>query len=84
MPGALPPLNIVYADVQGISAGWRRAARPVRRNWDGLMPVPGDGRYEWSGFQGNDVLPSQFNPPAGIFWDGERNEPAFTATQRAE
>jgi penicillin amidase len=62
-----PPLNLVYADIQG-NIGWAAAGRtPVRRNWDGLMPVPGDGRYEWQGFQGNDVLPSIYNPAAGFF-----------------
>jgi penicillin amidase len=23
---------------------------PKRPNWDGALPVPGDGRYEWTGF----------------------------------
>jgi penicillin amidase len=34
--------------------------------------VPGDGRYEWAGFQANDVLPSRFNPAEGYF--GTANE----------
>ena len=29
----------------------RRACTPIRPNWDGLMPVPGDGRYEWAGLR---------------------------------
>jgi penicillin amidase len=67
-----PPLNIVYADVSG-NIGWIAAGRaPIRKNWDGLLPVPGDGRYEWSGFQGKDVLPSLFNPAQGFF--GTANE----------
>jgi penicillin G amidase len=67
-----PPLNIVYADVSG-NIGWIAAGRaPIRKNWDGLLPVPGDGRYEWSGFQGKDVLPSLFNPAEGFF--GTANE----------
>ncbi|HEY2678843.1 MAG TPA: penicillin acylase family protein [Steroidobacteraceae bacterium] len=62
-----PPLNLVYADIQG-NIGWAASGRaPVRRNWDGLMPVPGDGRYEWAGFHGMDVLPSSFNPVQGFF-----------------
>ena len=62
-----PPLNLVYADVAG-NIGWAASGRaPVRKNWDGLMPVPGDGRYEWAGFHGKDVLPSSFNPPEGFF-----------------
>jgi len=72
-----PPLNIVYADIQG-NIGWAASGRvPKRRNWDGLMPVPGDGRYEWDGFQGKDVLPSVFNPAEGYFATAnEMNLPA--------
>jgi penicillin G amidase len=67
-----PPLNIVYADVQG-NIGWAASGRvPRRKNWDGLMPVPGDGRYEWAGFYGKDVLPSLLNPAQGYF--GTANE----------
>ncbi|HEY2780784.1 MAG TPA: penicillin acylase family protein [Steroidobacteraceae bacterium] len=62
-----PPLNLVYADIQG-NIGWTAAGRvPIRKNWDGLLPVPGDGRYEWAGFYGKDVLPSRFNPAEGYF-----------------
>jgi penicillin amidase len=72
-----PPLNLVYADTMG-NIGWAAAGRtPVRRNWDGLLPVPGDGRYEWQGFQGNDVLPSIYNPADGFFATAnEMNLPA--------
>jgi len=89
-----PPLNIVYADVQG-NIGWAASGRaPVRKNWDGLMPVPGDGRYEWTGFQGKDVLPSRLNPAEGYFgtanemnlpagYPNERNKIAFEWTDRS-
>jgi penicillin amidase len=89
-----PPLNLVYADTQG-NIGWAAAGRtPVRRNWDGLMPVPGDGRYEWQGFRGNDVLPSNYNPVEGFFatanemnlpigYPNERNRIAFEWTDRS-
>jgi penicillin amidase len=67
-----PPLNYLYADVRG-NIGWAPSAlAPVRPNWDGLMPVPGDGRYEWTGFRTADVFPRRFNPPAG--WFGTSNE----------
>jgi penicillin amidase len=66
----------------------------VRKNWDGLMPVPGDGRYEWSGFHGQDVLPSLLNPAEGFFgtanemdlpsgYPNERNRIAFEWTDRS-
>jgi penicillin amidase len=62
-----PPLNLVYADVEG-NVGWAASGKtPVRKNWDGLMPVPGDGRYEWDGFFKKDLLPSSFNPAEGFF-----------------
>jgi penicillin amidase len=60
-----PGLNYVYADVKG-NIGWVVGGlAPVRPNWDGLMPVPGDGRYEWAGFWRGDQLPSVHNPPEG-------------------
>lgn len=62
-----PPLNLVYADTKG-DIGWSAAGRtPVRPNWDGLMPVPGDGRYEWKGFLADGDLPASRNPKAGFF-----------------
>lgn len=62
-----PPLNLVYADTKG-DIGWSAAGRtPVRPNWDGLLPVPGDGRYEWQGFLPDGGLPVSRNPEAGYF-----------------
>jgi penicillin G amidase len=79
-----PPLNLVYADTTG-NIGWAAAGRtPVRPNWDGLMPVPGDGRYEWRGFQGNEVLPSIYNPADGFFATAnEMNLPAGYPNEHA-
>ena len=31
---------------------------PWRKNWTGLLPVPGNGAYEWAGFIPIDQLPS--------------------------
>jgi len=60
-----PPENQVYADVDG-NIGYKPAGLfPVRRNWDGILPVPGDGRYEWDGYHDMDVLPVEFNPERG-------------------
>jgi penicillin amidase len=50
---------------------------PIRPNWDGLLPVPGDGRYEWAGFWRGDQLPSILNPREGLFSTAnEMNLPA--------
>lgn len=57
-----PPENQVFADVDG-NIGYKPAGLvPKRKGWDGLLPVPGDGRYEWDGFYDMDVLPVEYNP----------------------
>jgi penicillin amidase len=62
-----PPLNLVYADTHG-DIGWLPSAyAPVRPNWDGLVPVPGDGRYEWKGLTRPDDFPGVKNPAQGWF-----------------
>jgi penicillin amidase len=62
-----PSENQIYADTQG-HIGWVAVGRTPRRpNWDGLLPVPGDGRYEWQGFLKPDDLPSAYDPPKGWF-----------------
>jgi penicillin amidase len=60
-----PSENMVYADVEG-NIGWVAAAlTPVRRGWDGLLPVPGaKGAYEWQGFLPFEELPQVHNPAA--------------------
>ncbi|WP_372784228.1 penicillin acylase family protein [Phenylobacterium sp.] len=61
-----PPLNLVFADTSG-DIGWSAAGlTPVRPNWDGLLPVPGDGRYEWAGMMPEGQLPALHNPPRGF------------------
>ena len=61
-----PTLNQVYADVKG-NIGWKATGlAPKRPNWDGLYPVPGDGRYEWAGIWRGDDLPMLINPAQGF------------------
>ena len=61
-----PSENQVYADVDG-NIGYKPVGRfPKRDNWDGLMPVPGDGTYEWDGYFDMDVLPEEYNPARGF------------------
>ena len=60
-----PSENMVWADRKG-NIGWQVAgAAPLRRGWNGLLPVPGDGRFEWKGFLPVLELPHSFNPPEG-------------------
>lgn len=72
-----PTVNQVYADTEG-NIGWVPSGlAPVRPNWDGLMPVPGDGRYEWAGFWPRDAMPSVYDPAQGYFTtSNEMNLPA--------
>ena len=68
-----PGENQVYADNTG-NIGWIPGGlTPVRPNWDGLLPVPGDGRYEWSGYRNGDELPWEFNPPRGYVVTANEN-----------
>lgn len=61
-----PSENQVYADTDG-NIGYKPAGLfPKRSGWDGLLPVPGDGRFEWQGFFDMDVLPVEFNPERGF------------------
>jgi penicillin amidase len=69
----VPGLNFVYADVDG-NIGWIAAARmPVRPRHDGLLPVPGDGGFEWDGYLPVGELPQSFNPKAGFLATANHN-----------
>lgn len=60
-----PSVNLVYADVAG-DFGWQAAGYvPNRTGWRGLVPVAGDGRFEWQGFRTARDLPRLDNPAAG-------------------
>ena len=61
----MPALNWIWADTSG-AIGWQSAGiAPIRKNWDGLLPVPGDGRFEWSGFLPIAQLPHETSPARG-------------------
>jgi len=63
----IPAENMVWADRKG-NIGYQAAGiQPLRRNWSGLLPVPGDGRYEWDGYLPITALPNALNPPQGFF-----------------
>ena len=61
----LPTENLVYADVDG-NIGWIAAGLMPKRHWSGLLPVPGTGGYEWTGYRSVDELPRAFNPESGF------------------
>ncbi len=62
----VPSENIVYADASGNVGEHSTGLAPIRKNWTGLLPVPGRGGFEWSGFVPNSDLPHSFNPAAGF------------------
>jgi len=70
----VPAENIVYADVDG-DIGWIPAGlMPIRKNWSGLLPVPGHtGKYEWEGFRTVDELPRIKNPSQGYVATANHN-----------
>jgi penicillin amidase len=60
-----PAVNMVYADTAG-DICWQAAAYvPKRTGWRGLMPVAGDGQYEWTGYMTAADLPCVVNPGHG-------------------
>lgn len=61
----VPSENIVYADRQGNIGEHSTGLAPVRKNWTGLLPVPENGSFEWSGFIPNSDLPHTYNPSSG-------------------
>lgn len=62
-----PGQNVVYADIDG-NIGYQATGRlPIRRAFDGDVPVDGSsGEYEWDGYTPFDQLPRSYNPPSGL------------------
>jgi penicillin amidase len=79
-----PSVNQLYADATGRIAWFMAGKAPVRPAHDGLLPVPGDGRYDWAGFHDPAALPRSLDPEAG--WLATANEmnlpPDFPAEER--
>ena len=55
----------MYADKDDNIAWVAAAATPIRVKHDGLLPVPGNGGYEWAGYRTVKDLPQDFNPKSG-------------------
>jgi penicillin G amidase len=62
----VPSENIVYADREGNIGEHSTGLAPLRKNWTGLLPVPEDGGFDWSGFVPNGELPHTYNPSSGF------------------
>lgn len=60
-----PSVNLIYSDDTG-DFGWQAAGFvPRRTGWRGLVPVSGDGQYEWQGYMTAHELPYLDNPACG-------------------
>lgn len=63
----IPGENMIWADKEG-NIGWQAVGiAPLRRNFSGMVPVPGDGRYEWDGYLPIIEKPNTTNPASGFF-----------------
>lgn len=61
----IPGENMVWAGRDG-TIGWQAVGiAPIRRGWSGLVPVPGDGRYEWDGYLPIPAKPHRVDPQEG-------------------
>ncbi len=70
----MPGQNVVYADVEGAVGYQASSLVPIRRNWTGLLPVPGwTGEYEWDGFYRLNDLPNTQNPELGFVATANHN-----------
>ena len=69
----IPGENMVWADRAG-NIGWQAVGiAPLRNNFSGMVPVPGDGRYEWDGYLEIKQLPHELNPTAGYIETSNSN-----------
>ncbi|CAI8424709.1 MAG: Penicillin acylase 2 [Flavobacterium sp. SCGC AAA160-P02] len=58
----IPGENMVWADKEG-NIGWQAVGiAPIRNNHSGLVPVMGDGNYEWNGYLPIMEKPNDYNP----------------------
>ncbi len=69
-----PAQNFVYADRAG-NIGYQASGRvPIRRGFDGNVPLDGSsGKFEWEGYIPYEQLPSLYNPPSGMIATANQN-----------
>ena len=79
----IPGENMIWAERPSAdktgTIGWQAVGlSPIRqssrgRNYTGLVPVPGDGRFEWGGYLPIQQLPNKINPPEGYVVTANNN-----------
>jgi penicillin G amidase len=67
----VPTHNLICGDTKGNIALQVTGLVPDRDGWNGRLPVPGDGRYEWKGFR--EDLPREYNPARGYIVTANNN-----------
>jgi penicillin amidase len=60
----VPTHNLICGDTAGNIALQVSGLTPDRNGWTGRLPVPGTGKYEWTGFRSD--LPREYNPERGF------------------
>ncbi|MEQ9378307.1 MAG: penicillin acylase family protein [Imperialibacter sp.] len=69
----IPGENMIWADRKG-NIGWQAVGiAPIRKNFSGMVPVPGDGRYEWDGYLPIKAKPHSYNPVEGYVITANEN-----------
>ena len=69
----IPGENMVWADKTG-TIGWQAVGiAPIRQNFSGLVPVPGDGSHEWEGYLPILEKPNLTNPEQGYIATANQN-----------
>ncbi|MGE3956077.1 MAG: penicillin acylase family protein [Vicinamibacterales bacterium] len=63
MSWKMPTHNLICGDNKGNIAFQITGLTPDRSGWNGRFPVPGTGKYEWTGFRSD--LPREYNPARG-------------------
>ena len=67
----VPTHSLICGDVDGNIALQVTGLTPDRDGWNGRLPVPGTGAYEWRGFRTD--LPREFNPERGYIATANNN-----------
>ena len=69
----IPGENMVWADKEG-NIGWQAVGiAPIRSTHSGLVPVMGDGRFEWDGYIPIIDKPNIYNPKEQFFATANQN-----------
>ncbi len=67
----VPSHSLICGDVEGNIALQVTGFTPDRNGWNGRLPVPGTGQYEWRGFRTD--LPREYNPERGYIATANNN-----------